>query len=84
MYFRWYIRPKFLKDVSKRDMSTSVLGYKLNVPFGVAPTAMQRMAHPDGECANVKGMCKKRFIKNILQYFAKHNFIFGALCTIIL
>nr|XP_031825621.1 peroxisomal (S)-2-hydroxy-acid oxidase GLO5 [Nomia melanderi] len=24
------------------------------MPLGVAPSAMQRMAHPDGECANVK------------------------------
>ncbi|CAG2069259.1 unnamed protein product [Timema podura] len=24
------------------------------MPVGVSPTAMQRMAHPDGECANAK------------------------------
>ncbi|KAL0131256.1 hypothetical protein PUN28_002670 [Cardiocondyla obscurior] len=48
------IRPRFLRDVSKRDISTTVLGHKISMPLGVAPTAMQRMAHPDGECANAK------------------------------
>ncbi|XP_001604479.1 hydroxyacid oxidase 1 [Nasonia vitripennis] len=48
------IRPRVLRDVSKRDISTTVLGEKLSMPLGVSPTAMQRMAHPDGECANVK------------------------------
>ncbi|XP_020284088.1 peroxisomal (S)-2-hydroxy-acid oxidase GLO1 isoform X2 [Pseudomyrmex gracilis] len=48
------IRPRFLRDVSKRDISTTVLGHKVSMPLGVAPTAMQRMAHPDGECANAR------------------------------
>ncbi|XP_019887757.1 peroxisomal (S)-2-hydroxy-acid oxidase GLO1 isoform X1 [Ooceraea biroi] len=48
------IRPRFLRDVSKRDISTTVLGQKVSMPVGVAPTAMQRMAHPDGECANAR------------------------------
>ncbi|KAK2583751.1 hypothetical protein KPH14_009664 [Odynerus spinipes] len=51
---RYRVRPKFLRDVSKRDTSTTVLGEKISMPLGVAPTAMQRMAHPDGECANVR------------------------------
>lgn len=36
-------------------MHTTVLGHKVNVPFGVAPTAMQRMATPEGENANARG-----------------------------
>lgn len=48
------IRPRFLRNVSERDISTTVLGYKVSMPLGVAPTAMQRMAHPDGECANAR------------------------------
>lgn len=41
--------------MSKRSMQTTVLGHTVNVPFGVAPTAMQRMATPDGESANARG-----------------------------
>ncbi|KYQ51788.1 Hydroxyacid oxidase 1 [Trachymyrmex zeteki] len=48
------IRPRFLRNVSERDISTTVLGHKVSMPLGVAPTAMQRMAHPDGECANAR------------------------------
>jgi isopentenyl diphosphate isomerase/L-lactate dehydrogenase-like FMN-dependent dehydrogenase len=30
------------------DLSTTVLGFKISMPIMVAPTAMQRMAHPEG------------------------------------
>ena len=41
-------------DVSERCMKTNVLGNEVSMPIGIAPTAMQRMAHPDGECATAK------------------------------
>ncbi len=43
--------PRVLVDVSQRDTSTIVLGQKLSFPVMVAPMALQRMAHPDGEVA---------------------------------
>lgn len=48
------IRPRFLRDVSKLDLSTEIFGKKLKWPVGIASTAMQRMAHPEGEVANAK------------------------------
>ncbi|KAK9702101.1 FMN-dependent dehydrogenase [Popillia japonica] len=48
------IKPRFLTDVSKRDLSTTILGRKISMPIGISPTAMQRMAHPEGECANAR------------------------------
>lgn len=53
--FRYKIRPRCLRDVSKTDLSTVVLGIKVSIPVGISPTAMQKMAHPDGECANARG-----------------------------
>ena len=50
-----------LRDVSKRDISTTILGEKISMPLGVSPTAFQRMAHPDGECGNVKGKLEMIF-----------------------
>lgn len=38
-----------------RDLSTSVLGKPVSIPLGVSPTAMQKLAHPDGEIAAIKG-----------------------------
>eukprot|EP00095_Tigriopus_kingsejongensis_P000169 maker-scaffold487_size158652-snap-gene-0.44 protein:Tk00169 transcript:maker-scaffold487_size158652-snap-gene-0.44-mRNA-1 annotation:"e3 ubiquitin-protein ligase rfwd2-like" len=51
---RFRIAPKMLVDVSRRDLSNSVLGRSVNFPIGIAPTAMQRMAHPEGECASAR------------------------------
>jgi hypothetical protein len=31
-------------------MSTTVLGFKISMPIMIAPTAMQKMAHPEGIC----------------------------------
>jgi (S)-2-hydroxy-acid oxidase len=49
------IRPRFLKDVTERDMRLNVFGANPSFPCGISPTAMQRMAHPDGELSSVRG-----------------------------
>lgn len=41
-------RPRILIDVTKIDLSTTILGYKISMPIMIAPTAMQKMAHPEG------------------------------------
>jgi L-lactate dehydrogenase (cytochrome) len=43
------LRPRVFIDCSRCDTSTTFLGYKLEVPVFVAPAAMARLAHPDGE-----------------------------------
>ncbi|KAJ9672786.1 hypothetical protein PVL29_026136 [Vitis rotundifolia] len=47
-------RPRILIDVSKIDMTTTVLGFKISMPIMIAPTAMQKMAHPEGEYATAR------------------------------
>lgn len=49
------LRPRVLRDVSRVDTSASVLGTALATPIGIAPTAYQRLAHPDGELATARG-----------------------------
>ena len=51
-------RPRILIDVSHIDMTTTVLGYKISMPIMVAPTAMQKMAHPEGEYATARAAAK--------------------------
>ncbi|XP_072546434.1 2-Hydroxyacid oxidase 1 [Salminus brasiliensis] len=53
-FSRWRLFPRVLRDVSRLDMSTTVLSQKLSMPVCVAATAMQRMAHPDGETATAR------------------------------
>jgi isopentenyl diphosphate isomerase/L-lactate dehydrogenase-like FMN-dependent dehydrogenase len=43
------LRPRVLVDVSDVSAATTVLGTPVSMPLLVAPVALQRMAHPDGE-----------------------------------
>lgn len=47
-----------LRNVAEIDLSTSVLGQKVSMPICVGATAMQCMAHVDGELATVRGRKK--------------------------
>lgn len=51
---RLRLRYRVLQAVSRRDLSISLLGRSLSLPVLVAPTAFQRMAHPDGELATAR------------------------------
>ena len=52
---RWRLRPRVLVDVGAASGETDVLGESLASPIVVAPTAFQRLAHPDGELAMARG-----------------------------
>lgn len=45
------IVPRVMTDVSTVDTGVEILGRRWPTPILVAPTALQRMAHPDGELA---------------------------------
>ena len=53
-YDRIFLRPRVMVDVGRRDLSATVLGARLSAPILVAPTAFQRMAHPDGEIGTAR------------------------------
>ena len=48
---RYELVPRFLVDVSEIDLSTTVFGRKISMPFFCAPTAMGRLFHHGGEAA---------------------------------
>ncbi|XP_040971559.1 peroxisomal (S)-2-hydroxy-acid oxidase GLO4 isoform X4 [Gossypium hirsutum] len=48
------IRPRILVDVSRIDLSTTVLGYQISVPILIAPSAKHKWAHPEGEVATAR------------------------------
>ncbi|KAK4269047.1 hypothetical protein QN277_022253 [Acacia crassicarpa] len=48
------LRPRVLVDVSRINMSTNILGYRISAPIMIAPTAMHKLAHPQGEVATAK------------------------------
>src|SRR4051794_13323002 len=51
---RLRLRPRMLVDVSGASIATTVLGIPVSMPLLIAPTAFQRMAHPDGEPATAR------------------------------
>jgi 4-hydroxymandelate oxidase len=51
---RWVLRPRMLVDVGAVTTATTVLGEEVSMPILVAPTALQRLAHPDGEGATAR------------------------------
>jgi (S)-2-hydroxy-acid oxidase len=61
-------RPRILIDVTKVDLSTNVLGFNISMPIMVAPTAMQRMAHPDGELATARAVAKHGTIMTLSSW----------------
>jgi isopentenyl diphosphate isomerase/L-lactate dehydrogenase-like FMN-dependent dehydrogenase len=57
-YNRYQLLPNVLIDVSKIDISIEIFGERISMPLCIAPAAMQKMAHPDGEIATAKASAK--------------------------
>lgn len=53
-YDRLSLAYRVLVDVSRRDLSATVLGQPVAMPVLVAPTAFHRLATPDGELATAR------------------------------
>lgn len=51
----WY---RVMRNVSHRSSAASILGKPASMPLCVAPTALHRMAHPDGEQATARAAAR--------------------------
>jgi 4-hydroxymandelate oxidase len=54
-YDRIRLSPHVLREMPKLDTRCRVLGKELSFPVLLAPTALHKLAHPDGELATAKG-----------------------------
>ncbi|KAI2480671.1 L-lactate dehydrogenase [Pyrenophora tritici-repentis] len=68
-YQKYRIRPRVLRDISSIDTSVNIFGHENSIPLGVAPTAMQCLAHGDGELATARA-CKNMDIVMGLSSFS--------------
>ena len=50
-FSKWKLRPKYLRDVSTRDISSEFLGRKEPTPFILAPIGVMSIINRDGEIA---------------------------------
>ncbi|RVX66961.1 hypothetical protein B0A52_09085 [Exophiala mesophila] len=67
-YNKYRIRPRVLRDISKIDPSITVFGHRNTIPMGVAPAAMQCLAHPDGELATARACAAKGIIMGLSSF----------------
>ncbi|CAN1169098.1 Peroxisomal (S)-2-hydroxyacid oxidase GLO4 [Linum perenne] len=71
-YRRITIRPRVLVDVSRIDTSTTILGYPISSPIMVAPTALHKLANPEGELATARATAASNTIM-ILSFSSSYN-----------
>jgi 4-hydroxymandelate oxidase len=50
------LRYRVLRDISERNLSSTLLGDEVSFPVLVAPTAFHRLAHPEGELATARAV----------------------------
>ncbi|KAK9228904.1 hypothetical protein WN944_021861 [Citrus x changshan-huyou] len=53
-FHRITFRPRILVDVSRIDLSTTILDCKISAPIIIAPTAWHKLANPEGEVATAR------------------------------
>ncbi|TVY52471.1 Cytochrome b2, mitochondrial [Lachnellula cervina] len=51
-------RPRVLRNVRQVDMRRTILGHQCNLPIFIAPAALARLGHPDGELCLIRGASK--------------------------
>jgi len=61
-FARWKLLPRTLLDVTSIDTSTTVLGTPVSSPILLAPVAMQKLAHPEGEAATARAAARAETI----------------------
>ncbi len=66
------IRPRMLRDVGTRDLSTTLLGRIRPHPLLVAPIGVQELAHPEGDLATARA-CAAVGVPMIVSNQASHS-----------
>lgn len=64
-FHKIWFRPKVLVDVEKVDISTQMLGTKVDIPFYVTATALGKLGNPEGEVVLTRGAHKHNVIQMI-------------------
>jgi isopentenyl diphosphate isomerase/L-lactate dehydrogenase-like FMN-dependent dehydrogenase len=54
--------PRWMSDVSKIDLTTTVLGEQLSMPYLLAPAGLASVVHKDGELAVARAAAKANTI----------------------
>ncbi|HSF29398.1 MAG TPA: alpha-hydroxy-acid oxidizing protein [Candidatus Tectomicrobia bacterium] len=63
VFNRIKLRPRVLTNVSQRALDTTILGQATAMPIIITPTAMAKLAHPEGEVAIAQAAKKAGIIQ---------------------
>ncbi|OJJ06020.1 hypothetical protein ASPVEDRAFT_140035 [Aspergillus versicolor CBS 583.65] len=64
-YRQIMLRPRVLRNVKEVQTPRSILGCRSSAPFFVSPTAMAKLAHPEGEMVVARGCAEEDIIQII-------------------
>ncbi|KAL9040617.1 MAG: hypothetical protein Q9214_004415 [Letrouitia sp. 1 TL-2023] len=64
-YHKIWFRPRVLVDVETIDLSTTMLGTKVDIPFYVTATALGKLGNPEGEVILTRGAKKHNVVQMI-------------------
>ncbi|KAK3638080.1 hypothetical protein LTR56_013290 [Elasticomyces elasticus] len=64
-FHKIWFRPRILVNVEKIDLSTTMLGTKVSIPFYVTATALGKLGNPEGEVVLTRGARKHNVIQMI-------------------
>ncbi|KAI4174093.1 MAG: hypothetical protein LQ343_002539 [Gyalolechia ehrenbergii] len=64
-YHKIWFRPRVLVDVENIDLSTRMLGTKVDIPFYVTATALGKLGNPEGEIILTRGAKKHNVVQMI-------------------
>ncbi len=67
-----FLCPRYLVDVSHRNLRTTMLGRPVSFPVLIAPTGFQALAHPEGELAMARA-AQAADIPMVLSTFSTHS-----------
>ncbi|KAF2169495.1 hypothetical protein M409DRAFT_20709 [Zasmidium cellare ATCC 36951] len=67
-YNRYKLRPRTLRNVHDLDMSATVFGTKVSIPFGFSPAGHHATVHPDGEVATSRAAAKNNIAMALSAY----------------
>lgn len=64
-YHKIWFRPRVLQDVKHIDLSTTMLGTKVSIPFYVTATALGKLGNPEGEVVLTHAACRHNVVQMI-------------------
>jgi L-lactate dehydrogenase (cytochrome) len=65
---RWWFRPRILNRISATDLSSSMLGMPLGLPIFIAPAALARLGHPDGEMNLTRAAGRAGIVQGVCEF----------------